>query len=75
MSEPMTYIGVEPCGCVTGIASANPEHAKFVADDISDWLKSGRSVQQVPKSEAIARFGVDCPHQESQAELFEAVEA
>lgn len=57
------YMGRETCGCVTCVTVDNPEYKKYVAKDLSDWIRQGLSVERVPIEEARQAITFDCPHQ------------
>ena len=68
--ERIAFIGVSPCGCVPcyigtrGDGRPGPTEAE-ARREAAKWLRDGLSVEQLPASEALARFHaspVRCTH-------------
>lgn len=51
-----SYIGIAPCGCARAIMHDGPSWKKDTAKDVSDWIKSGLTIERLPNEEAAARF-------------------
>ena len=65
MSEArFAYIGIKDCGCTVAVTVDTPEDKTSVAQDVSDFVKCGYTVQRVSVDEARARLQC-CIHQES----------
>jgi hypothetical protein len=43
-----SYIGREPCGCVTCATVDDEDHKKDIAKDIARWVRWGLTIERVP---------------------------
>ena len=55
MSE-HAYVGVKKCGCAVAAVVDNPDHAKDVAKEVADFIKSGLTIERVPVEVVRARL-------------------
>lgn len=69
MSEPMAYVGVEPCGCIRAVTVDNPDHAKDVRRNVLEFLRFGTvermSVEKARVALCFDKHGTKnnvCPH-------------
>ena len=57
------YVGRKDCGCITAAAYADQHF------DLLDFTKrmssTGRSVDKLPKEQALSALSFDCPHERS----------
>ena len=57
------YLAIEGCGCVTGIVCDTDTRLiskESLAEDIADFIKSGRRIERVTTEEGKKRFMFKC---------------
>lgn len=63
----MAYVGVEGCGCVTGVTVDDPRCRSDVACDVGNWVRRGRTVERTTVEDARQRLTFTCPHRGGQS--------
>ncbi len=60
------YTATEKCGCVTGIVIDNPDRIKTVAQDVTEFIESGRHVDRITLIDLHQlEFGCKCKDKEA----------
>lgn len=60
------YIAKEKCGCITGVVVDNPARLDGVAEDVADFIKSGRTIERVSlKDIRKNHLGCNCKDKEA----------
>lgn len=76
MSEPMSYVGKAPCGCIRFAAVDLPEMERDIRKGVMDCLANGLTVERMDTASVrAAKWGCPaCSKKQSQRQLPGAVE-
>ena len=59
----MVYIARKHCGCVIAAVVDLPQTQAGTADDVSEWIRFGLTIERVTLEQARAQLTFNCHHE------------
>lgn len=70
----MAYVGRKSCGCIVCAIVDVPNMKKEIAEDLSNWVLDGLTIDRVPVDEVRVAFTADCTHKNNkQLSMFDVI--